>query len=192
MVKTPSTTLELGSSAPDFNLPNTNPEHGGETVSLAQLGDSKALLVVFMCNHCPYVIHIIETLVDVVKTHQPLGLAMVAISVNDVNTHPDDAPDKMTATAAKYGFTFPYLYDESQQSARHYQAVCTPDLFLYDAGRKLVYHGQFDDSRPGSAVPVTGSDIKKAIDHALQGKPPLPSQAASVGCSIKWKPGQAP
>lgn len=192
MVKTPSTALELGSSAPDFSLPNTHPEYGGDTVSLSQLRGHKALLVVFMCNHCPYVIHIIEALVEAVKTYQPLGLAMAAISVNDISTHPDDAPDKMSVMAAKYGFTFPYLYDESQQSAKDYHAVCTPELFLYDAQQRLVYHGQFDGSRPGSEVAVSGSDIKKAIDNVLQQKPPLQSQAPSVGCSIKWKPGQAP
>ena len=192
MVKTPSTQLELGSGAPAFNPPNTNREYGGDTVSLPQLGDHAALLVVFMCNHCPYVIHIIESLVAVVKQYQPQGLAMVAISVNDIQTHPDDAPDRMTATAAKYGFTFPYLYDESQQSAKDYRATCTPDLFLYDENQRLVYHGQYDSSRPGSKVPVTGEDLKGAIDHVLSyTSPPLP-QAPSVGCSIKWKPGQAP
>lgn len=184
--------LELGASAPDFDLLNTNPDYGGDTVSLTQCRGHKALLVVFMCNHCPYVIHIVEKLVQVVKAYQPRGLGMVAISVNDINTHPDDGPDKMTVMAATYGFTFPYLYDESQQSAREYQAVCTPDLFLYDADQKLVYHGQFDDSRPGSAAPVTGSDLEAAIERALEQKPPLSTQLPSVGCSIKWKPGQAP
>ena len=192
MVETPSTQLELGSAAPDFSLPNTNPEYGGDTVSLSQFRDHAALLVVFMCNHCPYVIHIIESLVAVVKKYQPQGLAMIAISVNDIQTHPSDAPDKMTTMAAKYGFTFPYLYDESQRCAKDYQAVCTPDLFLYEENQHLVYHGQFDDSRPGSKVPVTGGDLENAIDHVLRHKsPPLP-QAPSVGCSIKWKPGQAP
>lgn len=192
MAETPSTRLELGSSAPDFSLPNTNPDYGGDAVSLSQFNDDKALLVVFMCNHCPYVIHIIGRLVQVVETYQSRGLGMVAINVNDIDTHPDDAPDKMTAMAAKYGFTFPYLYDESQQSAMDYQAVCTPDLFLYDEEQRLAYHGQFDDSRPGNNVPVTGSDIKSAIDLVLQQKAPPSPQAPSVGCSIKWKPGQAP
>lgn len=192
MVKTPSTKLELGSSAPDFNLSNTCPDYGGATVSLSQFQDDKALLVVFMCNHCPYVLHIIEGLVAMVKTYQPLGLGMVAISVNDIDTHPDDTPEKMATMAAKFGFTFPYLYDESQQSARDYQAVCTPDLFLYDENQRLAYHGQFDHSRPGGDVPVSGADLKRAIDHVLQRKPLTSPQAPSVGCSIKWKPGQAP
>ena len=192
MAETPSMALQLGSTAPDFDLPNTNPDCGGDTVSLSRLRDSKGLLIVFMCNHCPYVIHIIAKLVETVKVYQPQGLEVVAISVNDIKTHPDDAPEKMSEMAADYSFSFPYLYDESQQTAKDYQAVCTPDLFLYDEKRELVYHGQFDGSRPGNNVPVSGSDIKNAIESVLEDLPAPSPQAPSVGCSIKWKPGQAP
>lgn len=181
--------LELGSAAPDFNLPNTNPDQGGDAVSLSDFKDSKALLIVFMCNHCPYVIHIIAKLVEVAKAYQPQGLAVIAISVNDVSSYPADAPDKMSEMAAKYGFSFPYLYDESQQSAKDYQAVCTPDLFLYDEKRELVYHGQFDGSRPRNNVPISGGDITNAIESALKNLPLSSPQTPSLGCSIKWKPG---
>ncbi|MDJ0955704.1 MAG: thioredoxin family protein [Arenicellales bacterium] len=192
MAETPSMALELGSAASDFNLPNTNPDYGGDTVSLSDYRHSKALLVVFMCNHCPYVIHIISKLVDVIKAYQPQGLEAVAISVNDVENYPDDAPDKMSAMAARYNFSFPYLYDESQQSAKDYQAVCTPDLYLYNGKLQLAYHGQFDRARPRSNEPITGSDLKQAIENVLNGLPVSSEQTPSVGCSIKWKPGQAP
>jgi peroxiredoxin len=191
MTKTPSGLVELGSTAPSFDLPNRNPRYGGDTVGLADFQDNPALLVVFMCNHCPYVIHIAGRLAELAEAYQPNGLGVVGISVNDVGSYPDDAPDKMTAMALKYGFTFPYLYDQSQQSARDYGAVCTPDLFLYDLDRKLVYHGQFDGSRPGNDQPVTGADIAAAIDSVLNHAPMPAPQLPSVGCSIKWKSGPA-
>lgn len=184
--------LELGLAAQDFSLPNTNPDYGGDTVSLSDYQESKALLIIFMCNHCPYVIHIISKLVDVVKAYQPLGLGVIAISVNDIESYPADAPDKMSEMAVKYSFSFPYLYDESQQSAKDYNAVCTPDLFLYDQKRELVYHGQFDNARPRNSEPITGNDLKKAIQNVLNDVPVSSAQTPSVGCSIKWKPGQAP
>ena len=184
--------LELGSAAPDFSLPNTNPGCGGDTVSLSDYQQSSALLIVFMCNHCPYVIHIISKLVEVVKGYQPQGLEAIAISVNDVESYPADAPEKMSEMAAKYGFSFPYLYDESQQSAKDYKAVCTPDLFLYDEERRLAYHGQFDSARPRNNKPITGSDLKQAIESVLNHVPVSSEQTPSVGCSIKWKAGQAP
>lgn len=192
MVTTPSTEIQSGSSAPDFNLPNMNPDHGGDTVSLVDFDRCDALLVVFMCNHCPYVIHIVDKLAELIRTYQPRGLGAVGISVNDISTHPQDAPDKMSELAAKHRFSFPYLYDESQQSARDYGAVCTPDLFLYDRDRKLVYHGQFDRSRPRNAEPVNGADLAAAIESVLGGGPLPAEQFPSVGCSIKWKPGRAP
>ena len=192
MVETPSTDIELGSEAPQFSLPNMNSSCGGETVALEDLDPYRALLVVFMCNHCPYVIHIIAKLVELIGLYQPRGLAAVAISVNDINTHPADAPEKMSEMAASYGFTFPYVYDESQQAARDYGAVCTPDLFLYDGNQQLVYHGQFDSSRPGNKEPVSGVDLARAIESVLDNAPMPSTQRPSVGCNIKWKPGQAP
>ena len=192
MVETPSTDIELGSRAPQFSLPNTNSGYGGDTVVLEDLDAHRALLVVFMCNHCPYVVHIIAKLVDVIDQYQTRGLAAVAVSANDITTHPADAPEKMSEMATSYGFSFPYLYDESQQTARAYGAVCTPDLFLYDGENKLVYHGQFDGSRPGNKQPVTGVDLTRAIDSVLNGAPVPSTQIPSVGCNIKWKAGQAP
>lgn len=189
MVETPSTNIRLGSVAPDFDLPNTNPAFGGESVGLSDFAGSKALLVVFMCNHCPYVVHIAEALARVVRKYQPEGLAMAAISSNDIESYPQDAPDKMTAMAEKYAFSFPYLYDESQGVAREYGAVCTPDLFLFDSDRRLAYHGQFDDARPGNSRPVTGADLSRAIEKVLAGESVGAAQTPSVGCNIKWKPG---
>ena len=192
MVATPSKKIRPGSIAPDFSLPNTNPACGGGTVTVSDFEQCKALLVVFMCNHCPYVLHIAGALGQLAGEYQPHGLGVVCISVNDVETHPEDAPDKMAAMVERYGFAFPYLYDESQQSAIDYGAVCTPDLFLFDAGRKLAYHGQFDDARPGNDKPVTGADISHAIETVLRGESVAAAQKPSVGCSIKWKPGVGP
>lgn len=189
MAETPSKDIRLGSAAPDFTLPNLNPGHGGETVGLSDFEDSKALLIVFMCNHCPYVVHIADVLARVVRNYQPRGLGMVAISVNDVDSYPLDAPDKMTAMAKKYDFTFPYLYDASQRVALDYGAVCTPDLFLFDSANRLSYHGQFDDARPGNNRPVTGADLSGAIEKVLRGDSVDAKQTPSVGCNIKWKPG---
>ena len=175
--------LPLGTSAPNFNLPNID----GKTVSLADFKSAPALLVLFICNHCPYVKHIRAGLADMGREYQKRGAAIVAISSNDVENYPDDSPEKMKAEAKSAGYVFPYLYDESQAVARAYQAACTPDIFLFDKDRKLVYRGQFDDSRPGNGRPVTGKDLRAALDSVLAGKPVAEQQTPSVGCNIKWK-----
>jgi peroxiredoxin len=188
MVETASTMLALGTKAPDFELPDT----GGKMVSLKDFAGSKALLVVFMCNHCPYVKHIIDKFVEIAREYQSKGVAVVGINSNDVDNFPDDSPENMTATAKAKGFTFPYLYDENQETAKAYKAACTPDFFLFDANRKLVYRGQMDDSRPGNGKPVTGVDLKAAMDAVLANKKVLELQKPSMGCNIKWKPGNEP
>lgn len=178
----------LGTRAPDFRLPDT----GKNEVSLSDFDSSKALLVVFMCNHCPYVKHIRKALADFARKNEPRGLAVVGINSNDATTHPADSPEKMVEEVKNIGYTFPYLYDESQDVAKAYGAVCTPDFFLYDADRKLVYRGQFDDSRPGNDVEVTGKDVQTAVDAVLEGREVSQEQTASVGCNIKWRPGNEP
>jgi peroxiredoxin len=188
MALTPSTMLPLGTSAPDFRLPDTN----RTTVSLADFQDQPALLVIFMCNHCPYVKHIRAGLVQLAGDYQPRGVAIVAINSNDAANYPDDSPAKMAEEVKTVGYTFPYLYDESQAVAKAYRAACTPDLFLFDRGRRLVYRGQFDASRPGNGIPVTGKDLRAALDSVLAGKPTSTMQVASMGCNIKWKPGNEP
>ena len=188
MALTPSTMLPLGTNAPDFRLPDTN----GKIVSLADFKSAPALLVLFICNHCPYVKHIRSALADLGREYQPRGAAIVAISSNDVQTHPDDSPEKMKQEAKAAGYVFPYLYDESQSVAQAYRAACTPDIFLFDKNRKLAYRGQFDDSRPGNGRPVTGRDLRAALDAVLAGKPAPEPQTPSVGCNIKWKAGSAP
>ncbi|TWT37740.1 putative peroxiredoxin/MT2597 [Posidoniimonas corsicana] len=188
MVKTPSTMLPLGTQAPDFTLPNVD----GKDVSLGDFADAKGLLVVFMCNHCPFVIHIADELKRFADDYQARGLAVVGISANDVANYPDDSPEKMVAEAKSRGYTFPYLYDETQDVAIAYKAACTPDFFLFDADQKLVYRGQFDASRPGNGVPVTGEDLRAAADEVLAGKTPGEDQKPSIGCNIKWKPGGEP
>ncbi len=187
MVKTASTMLPLGSAAPDFSLPNVD----GKTVSKQDFA-GKPLLVVFMCNHCPFVIHLRDDLAKFAREYQEQGLAVVGISSNDVSTHPDDSPERMQDEARKYGYTFPYLYDESQDVAKAYHAACTPDFFLFDKQHKLVYRGQFDDSRPQSGIPVTGADLRAACDAVLEGKPVSDQQKPSIGCNIKWKAGKEP
>jgi peroxiredoxin len=188
MALTPSTMLPLGTLAPDFRLPDT----AGKMVALGDFKSAPALAVLFICNHCPYVKHIQAGLARVGRDYQTRGAAVVAISSNDVQSHPDDSPAKMAREAKSAGYTFPYLYDESQAVAKAYQAACTPDIFLFDADRKLVYRGQFDDSRPGNGVPVTGRDLRGAMDAVLTGKPVSDRQLPSVGCNIKWKSGSAP
>lgn len=185
---TPSTMLALGTPAPAFSLPDTS----GNTVSIDDFKDSKALLVVFMCNHCPYVKHVISGFIDLVKEQKKEDLAVVGINANDTEAYPDDAPDKMADWAGDMGFPFPYLYDETQSTAKAYRAACTPDFFLFDARRLLVYRGQMDDSRPGNDKPVTGRDLKAAIESVLSGKTVSKDQKASIGCNIKWKPGNEP
>jgi peroxiredoxin len=188
MVMTASTMLELGTQAPDFSLPDTE----GKIVSLSDFGDARALLVVFMCNHCPFVRHILDGLVTVAKEYQGKGVAVVGINSNDVDSYPDDRPELMARMAKQKGIPFPYLYDATQDVAKRYHAACTPDFFLFDGLRKLVYRGQFDDSRPGNTVPVTGADLRAALDAVLGGGPVSREQKASMGCNIKWKPGNEP
>lgn len=188
MALTPSTMLPLGTVAPDFSLPDTN----GKMISLADFPSAKAFLVMFICNHCPYVKHVREELARVGRDYQPRGVAIFAISSNDAVKYPDDGPMKMKQEAAAAGYTFPYLFDETQAVAKAYRAACTPDIYLFDAGKKLVYRGQIDDSRPGNNKPVTGKDSRAALDAVLAGKPVSPNQIPSMGCNIKWKPGCAP
>ncbi len=188
MSLTPSTMLELGTPAPDFSLPDTT----GKTVGLADFAEAKGLLVVFMCNHCPYVKHIRHALADFAREYQAKGLAVVGISANDVDSHPEDSPVKMAEEVRSVGYTFPYLYDGTQGVAKAYRAACTPDIFLFDAQHRLAYRGQFDGSRPGNAVPVTGADLRAAADAVLAGMPVSGQQVPSMGCNIKWKPGNAP
>ncbi|MEX2625731.1 MAG: thioredoxin family protein [Ilumatobacteraceae bacterium] len=173
--------VELGTPAPDFTLPATS----GATVSLSDLTGTPALLVAFICNHCPYVQHMESELGRVAAAYD--GLATVGISANDVTSHPDDDLPRLAEQAERAGFTFPYLYDESQDVARAYGAACTPDLFLYDADRRLAYRGEFDPTRPNSGQPATGASLRTAIEHVLAGEPAPPPQRPSIGCSIKWR-----
>ena len=189
MSLTPSTMLELGTPAPDFALPEPLT---GETVRLADFGDARGLLVVFMCNHCPYVKHLRDGLVAWARDYAPRGIATVAISSNDVDNYPDDAPEKMADEARAYEYPFPYLFDEDQSVARAYRAACTPDFFLFDGEQRLFYRGQFDQARPGNEAPVTGSDLRAAADALLAGEPAPAEQVPSMGCNIKWKPGHEP
>jgi peroxiredoxin len=188
MVMTPSTMLPLGTEAPDFRLPDP----AGELHSLSDFADAPALLVAFICNHCPFVQHLRSELARFGREYQARGLAIVAVSSNDVDAYPEDGPEAMAEEAARVGYTFPYLYDESQAVARAYRAACTPDFFLFDGDRRLAYRGQFDASRPGNGVPVTGGDLRAAADAVLAGAPVAAGQKPSMGCNIKWKPGHAP
>lgn len=189
MVQTASTMLPLGTRAPDFLLKNTL---DGKLISLREFEGKSGLLVMFICNHCPFVKHLRGALAEFAKEYQPRGLGIVAISSNDAAKHPDDGPEKMKAEAASAGYTFPYLYDETQETAQEYKAACTPDFFLFDKNRGLVYRGQFDDSRPGNNKPITGADLRAAADAVLAGKPVAPVQRPSIGCNIKWKAGKEP
>jgi len=188
MAETPSTMLALGTKAPQFRLPDPH----GKWVSLDDFKDAPALLVVFMCNHCPYVKHIRSKLAEVAKEYQAKGVGVVGINSNDVANYPDDRPEKMAEEIKQVGYTFPYLYDESQEVAKAYRAACTPDFYLFDRDRRLVYRGQFDDSRPGSGRPVTGADLRAALEAVLAGRPGPANQRPSLGCNIKWKRGNAP
>lgn len=188
MAVTASRMLELGTSAPDFSLPDTR----GKIVSLADFDKSPALLVIFLCNHCPFVKHVLSNLVKLIEDYQTRGVAVVGINSNDVENYPEDSPDMMAKLAKQSGFTFPYLYDETQEVAKAYSAACTPDFFLFDGDRTLVYRGQMDDSRPGNGIPVTGADLTAAIDAVLSGKPAAEKQKPSMGCNIKWKQGNEP
>jgi len=182
--------LPLGTPAPDFRLPDTNSD--GKTVALSDFKNAPALLVIFMCNHCPYVKHIRPGLAQLGRDYRSKGVAIVGISSNDVANYPADSPAKMKEEAKSAGYTFPYLYDETQSVAKAYRAACTPDIFLFDRQHKLVYRGQFDDSRPGSSLPVTGKDLRAAMDAVLAGKPVSQDQRASIGCNIKWKRDNEP
>ncbi len=188
MARTQSTMLELGTPAPPFRLPDTE----GRWRTLDDFKSAPALLVIFMCNHCPYVKHLRGALADFAREYQAKGLAIVGINANDATNYPDDSPEKMVAEAAEAGYRFPYLYDESQAVAKAYRAACTPDFFLFDDQRKLVYRGQFDDSRPGNGVPITGKDLRAAVDALLAGQAVNGEQTPSLGCNIKWKPGEEP
>ena len=183
MAETPSTMVPLGTPAADFRLPDT----AGKMVSLADFSGAP-LLVVFMCNHCPFVKHIRAGLAQFARDYQPRGLAMVGINSNDVANYPEDSPAKMAAEVTHAGYVFPYLYDATQAVAKAYRAACTPDFFLYDRAHRLAYRGQFDDSRPSNGRPVTGADLRAAADALLQGKAVAADQQPSIGCNIKWKP----
>jgi len=180
--------LPLGTAAPDFKLPDTS----GKMVSLTDFNRQPALLVIFMCNHCPYVKHIRAGLAQLAHDYQSRGAAIVGINANDVANYPEDSPARMKEEVKAAGYSFPYLFDEAQAVAKAYRAACTPDLYLFDQNRKLVYRGQFDDSRPGNGVPVTGRDLRAALDAVLAGQPLPAEQKPSIGCNIKWKPGNEP
>jgi len=181
--------LALGTPAPEFRLPDAV---SGKEIALDSFSDRKALLVMFICRHCPYVQHIKEELARLGRDYLPKGAGIVAISSNDAAHYPDDAPPKLKEMAQELGFNFPFCHDESQQTAKVYSAACTPDFFVFDAQRRLAYRGQLDDSRPGNGKPVTGKDLRAALDVVLAGKAPPSDQKPSIGCNIKWKPGNEP
>ncbi len=188
MVQTASTMIPLGSDAAAFELPDPQ----GKMVRLSDFADHPVLVVIFMCNHCPFVKHIGNELADLARTYQQRGVGLVAINPNDVANYPDDSPEKMAEAIKEYGYTFPYLYDESQEIAKAYQAACTPDFFVYNAERQLVYRGQMDDSRPNNEQPVTGADLRSVLDALLDGGAAPAMQKPSIGCNIKWKSGNEP
>jgi peroxiredoxin len=188
MVRTASTMLPLGTLAPDFALPD--PEN--KVHRLSDFADAKALLVIFMCNHCPYVKHVADTLARLARDYQMRGLAVVGINSNDAEQFPDDSPERMAEEIRNRGYSFPYLVDRHQEAAKAYHAACTPDFFVFDHDRRLVYRGQMDSSRPGNGLPVTGEDLEAALDAVLEGLPVSTQQRPSLGCNIKWKPGNEP
>jgi len=188
VAKTPSTMLALGTEAPPFRLPTPD----GKLVSLDDLRGGPGFVVAFVCNHCPYVKHIRDELARFGRDAAALGVRMAAISANDVDAYPADAPERMAEEARDAGYTFPYLYDESQEVAKAYRAACTPEFYLFDGDAKLVYRGRFDESRPGSQVRPTGAALREAVQSLVSGSPLPEEQLPSVGCNIKWKPGQEP
>ncbi|MFM8251116.1 MAG: thioredoxin family protein [Planctomycetota bacterium] len=188
MVKTASTMLPLGTRAPDFSLINVD----GRTLQRSDFESAPALLVAFWCNHCPFVKHIVGAFVELAREFQARGVAIVAINSNDASKYPDDSPERMVHEAEERGFTFPYLFDEEQEAAKAYRAACTPDFFLFDQQHQLVYRGQFDASRPGNGQPVTGQDLRAALNAVLAGQPIPEPQRPSIGCNIKWKPDGEP
>ena len=189
MALVPSTMLRLGTPAPDFSLPEPST---GRTVSLGDFSGAQALLVVFLSNHCPFVKHLADHFAAVAGDYRERGVSVVGINANDVATHPEDSPERMKGEVDRRGYTFPYLFDGSQEVAKAYRAACTPDFFLFDGGHRLVYRGQYDGSRPSLDVPVTGGDLRAAMDAVLAGDAPVAEQVPSVGCNIKWKPGYEP
>jgi thiol-disulfide isomerase/thioredoxin len=189
MVKVSSTMLALGTPAPPFALTDVV---SGKTVRLEDSAAAPALLVMFICNHCPYVKHVRDELARLARDYSGKNLAIVAIQSNDVESYPDDAPDRMRAEAEEVGYTFPYLHDETQEVAKAYRAACTPDFYVFDDDRTLVYRGQLDDSRPGNDRPVNGKDLRAALNATLAGRKPDGDQVPSIGCNIKWKRGNAP
>jgi len=189
MAATPSTMAPLGSRAPDFRLPDSV---SGETISLDSFAGKKALLVMFLSRHCPYVQHVKEELARIGRDYAGRGVGIVAVSANDVADYPEDAPEKLSEMAIETGFCFPFCYDATQETAKAYAAACTPDFFLYDGERRLVYRGQLDDSRPGNGRPVDGRDLRAALDAVLEGRPVPQEQKPSLGCNIKWKRGNEP
>lgn len=188
MVKTLSTMLPLGTSTPQFSLPDPD----GKIVSLSDFEGAPALVVIFMCNHCPFVKHVAPGLANLARDYQDKGVAVVGVNPNDVANYPDDGPLNMAEASKEYGYTFPYLLDESQEVAKAYRAACTPDFFVFDGDRHLVYRGQMDDSRPSLDLPVTGADLRAALNAVLDGRSVAAQQKPSVGCNIKWKPGNEP
>jgi len=188
MARTPSTMLPLGTKAPDFSLVNVD----GRTVSLADFDGKPALLVIFMCNHCPFVKHLAGAIAKFAGECMTKNVAVVGISSNDVSNYPADSPEQMVREAEEQGYAFPYLYDETQEVAKAYRAACTPDFFLFDGDRRLVYRGQFDSSRPDNGIPITSSDLRAAVDAVLAGKKPSEKQMPSIGCNIKWIAGNEP
>lgn len=189
MVRTASTMLALGTPAPEFHLPDAV---SGQNISLASFAGKQGLLVIFMCCHCPFVKHIEQELAKLGQDYKDKNLGIVAISSNDAEKYPDDAPPKLKEMAETLGFNFPFCYDATQEVAKAYTAACTPDFFLFDSKYNLVYRGQLDDSRPSLDIPVTGADLRRAIDTLLAGQALSPEQKPSIGCNIKWKPGQEP
>lgn len=193
MVRTASTMLPLGTRAPAFSLPDySTPASSGKVVSLEDFSDKKGLLVVFMCNHCPYVKHIAPELSRLADEYQAKGIAVVGISSNDIAAHPDDSPEMMLKEAELQGYRFPYLFDESQQVAIEYKAACTPDFYLFDGQLNLVYRGQLDDTRPKQGSTPDGKDLRAALDTLLAGQAIAETQKPSIGCNIKWKSGAEP
>ena len=189
MALTPSTMLPLGTKAPDFQLPDVV---SGKIVSLNDFSTKPALVVMFICNHCPYVKHLKEAIAALARDYFTREVKFVAISSNDVVEYPEDGPEKMAEEVKEFGYIFPYLYDETQEVAKAYHAACTPDFFLFDVDQKLIYRGQFDDSRPGNQIPITGKELRAAIDAVMGGHLVPSDQKPSIGCNIKWKAGNAP
>ena len=188
MVRTPSTMLPLGTEAADFSLVNID----GRTLSFADVAGDHGTVLMFICNHCPFVKHVADELAAIGREYMPKGIGMVAINSNDVAAHPADSPEQMVHESEQRGYPFPYLFDETQEVAKIYGAACTPDFFLFDGDRRLVYRGQFCDSRPGDELPVTGADLETAVEAALEGREVPGDQRPSLGCNIKWRPENQP